>query len=237
MNEGRNYWLIPFLFSIIFVESGFILFSYEGFFPTIVNGSITYAFQPNYLVWYNTAHGPFSSIFMSNFLFDGWGNLFAFLVYAFVFVVAIKSLSFRVRKAWFTVIGAILSGILAGAIIRLFMPGGYITYGQSAVLAGFAGISVFYAIYAFISFLNSDSLEFGNFLVYLGVLSVGIAMLYGFVTSELSRISITVHVIALLTGVILAFVFTLMERSAGKGRRARIGASLITEEEGTGGGI
>ena len=80
MKEGRNYWLIPFLFAIIYIETGFILQSYEGIFVFLINGQPSLAVPNNYLAFYNTAHGPFSSIFLSNFIFDGFGNLIAFQI-------------------------------------------------------------------------------------------------------------------------------------------------------------
>ncbi len=230
--NGRSYWLIPFLFAIIYIETGFIVQSYEGIFVFLINGQPSLAVPNNYLVFYNTAHGPFSSIFLSNFIFDGFGNLIAFMIYSMVFIIAVMYSPYRMQRAWQIVIGSVLAGILSGAIIRFFLVGQMITYGQSAVLSGFAGIALFFAIYEFIKIFTEhkyklSAVYFAGFVFFF---VFGIASLYGFFVAGLSIVTIEVHAIALIIGVVLAGIFLLTERSAGRGRKAPL---LITAEEGT----
>ena len=239
---GRHYWVFPLLFSIIFVETGFVLRSFESLSIYLVNGSVYYS-PSNYLYFYNSSTGPFSSIFLSNFLFDGWPNLLGFFIYFSIFATAVMFSPNRMKRSWFIVVGSILSGISMMFIIRLLLSPGNMIYGQSGVLAGFAGIAMFYVVLGIVNFVRSNFAETNGrgifyFFGMCVLLGMGGGEFYGFVAPVLPMIVIQAHVIAFSIGIVLAVIFTLfIEKGEGKGRRERIGASLITEEEGTGGGI
>ena len=239
MNEGRNYWLIPFLFAIIYIETGFILHSFEQLSIHLVvagSGSYSLFYKPsNYLMWYNSPTGPFSSIILSNFIFDGWPNLFAFIIYFAIFAMAVMFSPNRMKRSWFLIIGSVLSGVLMMSIIRLLLSPGNMIYGQSGVLAGFSGIAMFYCVLGIINFIKNNFSETNGtgimyFFAMCVLLGAGAGEFYGFIAPQLPRIVVQAHVIAFSIGIILAGLFTVTERSAGRGRKAPL---LITEEEGT----
>ena len=238
---GRHYWLIPFLFIIVYIETGFITRSFESLSVYSVNG-IGYYSPSNYLTFYNSPTGPFSSIILSNFVFDGWSNLLGFCIYSFIFVIAIMFSPNRMRRSWFILIGSILSGILAMSIIRIFLPANEMIFGQSGVLAGFAGITIFFCVLGIINFVRNNFSETNGIGVayFFGMcvlLGAGVGEGYGFIAPELPAVVVQAHLIALIIGIILVGIFTLfLEKGEGRGRKAPL---LITEEEPelTGGGI
>ena len=245
--SGKYYWTIPLLFSLIFIETGFIFFSYLGFYPVIINGTIVgYAFPLNYLLFYNTSTGPFSSIFLNNFLWDGWSNAIAFGIYSMVFVVTSMFSFYRVRRAWFLVIGSVLSAVITGSVIRFYLPPGSVLFGQSMVLSGYAGIVLFFAIYEAVcfkwnSFPELESIimkrKYGTgiaaayFGAYIFVLIFAIGSLYGFFSPGAPEITRMAHAIALLTGTVLAGIFTVFFEGEPNWKREKSGPFLITEGE------
>lgn len=233
--NGRSYWIIPLIFSVIFIETGFIFYAYIGIFMININGQISYGLPPNWQLWYNTFNGSFFSIFLSNFIWDGWSNLIGFLIYSLTFIVVVVLSPHRVQRSWFLIVGAVLSAIIAGSVIRFFLPAKQIVYGQSAVLAGFAGIVVVFGVVELIRLWRNDLFTAGYFGVFIFCLIFAVSALYGFfISSVLSAISIQVHLIALLSGVILAGLSVkFLEKPAGKGEgRGRKAPLLITEDEG-----
>ena len=139
MKDRKYYWLIPFIFIGIFSEVGIILSLYLSFTAISINGGpIRYLYPANYLIWFNASNGSISSIFLSNFIWDGWTNFIALLVYFMAFMVVVAKSPYRTQRAWFLIIGSIFSGVLSATSIRLILPVRAVIYGQSAVVAGFA---------------------------------------------------------------------------------------------------
>ncbi len=115
-------------------------------------------------------------------------------------------------------------------------------FGQSGVLAGFAGITIFFCVLGIINFVRNNFSETNGIGVayFFGMcvlLGAGVGEGYGFIAPELPAVVVQAHLIALIIGIILVGIFTLfLEKGEGRGRKAPL---LITEEEPelTGGGI
>ena len=201
--NGKNYWLIPLVFTIIFSGIGFILWSYVGIFTLSVNGSTYYLLPSNYLTWYNTANGPFSSIFLANFIWDGWGNFQVLIVYTMVFGIVDINNPQRSSRAGFLVLGSLLSAFVATAVGRIVLSANTIAYGQSAVAAGFAGIVIFYVM------LNMSDREsrqriFSNTIEGVGsifAITIGVSFLSLFFVEPEPIATVYVHMTALVTGI------------------------------------
>lgn len=235
MSSKNLFWIIPFLFSIIFILLGFVISVYEEVFILNINGRLFLVTPPNFLTFYNTRFGPLSSIFLSNFIFDGWSNFQALMIYVAVFVATNLFAGSRMRRAWFMVIGSVLSGILSMAIIRSILPSYMYSYGQSAVIAGFAGITMFFAIQEGLTkkglrqTLVESKSKLDLFLkieLYFISLALGIGALSGFFLE--SRMTVIIHTMALVLGVTLAGIFTLITVPSNKKT-----AYLIPEKETT----
>ena len=249
MKTGKYYWLIPFIFVGIFTEIGLIVLSHLRPIAISINGNLVlYIFPKNYVLWYNTSTGPLSSIFLANFIWDGWENTLLFMIYATTFVIAIALSPHRIRIALFSVVGAIFVGTLDMVITRLFLPVGVITYGQSAILAGFAGIVMFFTIREsihlyrsrwknlediLIKYKHSEAMFLSYVVIYTFFIVVATCLLYSFISPTLSKITIEIHVNGLILGIVFAGVFTLLtEARLGKKEEINIESESIFNFEG-----
>lgn len=217
--DGKYYWLIPFVFISIYVGIGVLLSSHLKFSTFPINGhQLLYAFTTNYLFWYNTSTGPLSSIFLSNFIWDGWVNLLFFIVYSLTFAMAMVESPYRYQRAWFLIIVPIIIGTLVMLVVRPLIKSTFV-YGQSTVLSGFAGIVIVYIIYEIIFRRNwwkklkenltkkGDRFEILLGVIYVFLLIVTISMLPFFAYPTLPKLTIEIHTIGLIFGAISASMF------------------------------
>ena len=252
--DSKYYWLIPFVFIGIFSDSevGITSSIYLTFTAISINGGpVRYLFPANYLLWYNSSTGPLSSIFLSNFLWDGWTNFIALLVYFMAFMIVVAKSPYRMQKAWFLVIGSILSGVLDAAIIRLILPPRVVLYGQSAVVAGFAGIMSFYIVWETIremtnfrknnlAKINKFNIKHGydtgtstiHLVSYLFVSILVVVTLWVFLTPAVPEMIRQVHALALSIGIILAGIFTLLTEARPEEKMEKNVANNISNIEG-----
>ncbi|MEM3192272.1 MAG: hypothetical protein QW292_09320 [Candidatus Parvarchaeota archaeon] len=220
-----KYWSIPLLFTILFIESGYILFSLFPLLRIDVNGQPMVLLPPNFQYFYNTREGPFSSIFLSNFIYDGIGNLVVLLIYSGVFILDAMLLSEkeRTQRAYFLIAGAIFSAFIPTVIIRYFMNYSQISYGQSAIAAGFSGIVMFYLYYDILHGKLFKKLKESTpirMILLSGLYGIGIADgsvgILAFILF-LPPLTIGIHMMALVTGAVLAasFTYLIREKPAG----------------------
>ena len=237
--DGKYYWLVPFVFISIYTGIGVLLFSHMRFITFSINGHPSfYAFPTNYLLWYNTSTGPLSSIFLSNFIWDGWDNILFFIIYATIFTITITLSRHRMQIAVFSFVGAIIVGALDMTVIRLVLPKGIVTYGQSTILAGFAGITIFYMFYEIIYFYEDywkkwDEIiakhknGFGRKIgyVYAGIymffMDIALILLVSFVSPALPMLTNEIHAIGLILGITMAGAFAFLTEQLGR-KKARM---------------
>lgn len=220
MNGKSLYWIIPLIFAVIFTEMGYVIWTYIPILTINIDGNVFYAFPPHYLTYYNSVHGPFSSTFLSNFIWDGWGNLQVLFVYVAVFSLTNVSVPRRLSRAWFSVIGALAAALISGAISRYVLPSNVVGYGQSAVAAGFAGIVLFFLIQNIAS-REGRQRAFGVTIdgaVYVFAAIVGLGFVMVFFVEP--RNTVIVHFIALSAGIILAGAYSYMTRSTKREKTA-----------------
>ncbi len=232
------------MFISIYTGIGVLLFSHLRFITVSINGHPSfYALPTNYLLWYNTSTGSLSSIFLSNFIWDGWYNILFFIIYATTFMTAIALSRYRMQIALFSIVGAIIVGALDMAIIRLVLPAGVITYGQSTILAGFAGITIFYMFYEIVYFYEDYWKKWDEIVVkhrgrkigyvyagiYMFFMVIALILLVFFVSPALPMLTNEIHAIGLILGIMMAGVFAfLTERSGRKKAQMNIESESIS---------
>lgn len=185
------------------------------------------ALPPHWQLLYNSSAGPFSSIFLSNFVYDGWANVQFFGWYLIVFMLTNFFVPERSERAWFLIIGSLSAAFIAAASVRGLLFNN-IESGQSAVLAGFASIVIFYIIHDLLCKESrqrafSDPLEGAG---YIAMSIIGVGLLLTFFYGQ--PLTVFVHVIALISGAVLAAVYTFMTRSLRKKEKT---AYLIPESK------
>lgn len=227
------------MFISIYTGIGVLLFSHLRFITVSINGHPSfYALPTNYLLWYNTSAGPLSSIFLANFIWDGWYNILFFVIYATIFAITITLSRHRMQIALFSFIGAVIVGALDMAVIRLVLPAGVITYGQSTILAGFAGITIFYMFYEIIYFYEDYWKKWDEVVakhknglgrkvgyVYVGIyiffMDIALILLVSFVSPALPMLTNEVHAIGLIFGIMVAGTFAFLTERLGR-KKARM---------------
>ncbi|MEM3829265.1 MAG: hypothetical protein QXP36_08655 [Conexivisphaerales archaeon] len=215
-----KYWSIPLLFTILFIESGYILYSLFPLLEVVFNGHPMVLLPFDFQYLYNTKTGPFISIFLSNFIFDGLGNLVVLLIYSGVFILdaMLVSEKERTQRAYFLITGAIFSAFIPTVIARYFMSYSQISYGQSAVAAGFSGIVMFYLYYDIIKGRLSKKLKESRpirMILLSGLYGIGIADgsvgLLSFILF-LPLLTIAIHMMAMVTGIVLASAYIFLTK-------------------------
>lgn len=142
------FWLIPVTTFGIFILVGHIVSTLEPITVTTIlrpAGAISTINFPS--LWYDTPGGPLASIILSNFVFDGISNFYMFMAYSAVFFIVSFTTSSRVNRAWTSVLVSFLAAFISMAAVRLIALHQQYVYGQSAVLAAFAGSTIFYFLY------------------------------------------------------------------------------------------
>ncbi|MEM3828533.1 MAG: hypothetical protein QXP36_04900 [Conexivisphaerales archaeon] len=217
-----KYWSIPLLFSVLFPVSGYILFIFEPVITLYINGHPMILLPPNFQYFYNTRTGPITSIFLSNFIYDGIGNAVILGMFSILFISDNFLIEERERKgrAYFLIGGSLSSGFISSAGMR-FLMSYQVGYGQSAVVSGFIGIVLFFVLYDLIhGKLFSRAREvYKEKPIKLGILFIVYCIAIAEVISGvlvlslgLPPLTIIIHLMAMTAGIILAGAYTFLTR-------------------------
>lgn len=225
------FWLLPpAIFIVVYTGIGVLTWQHMGILYFTINGQRYMAMPPHWRLIYNTSTGPFSSIFLANFIFDGWANVQLFGFYLIIFMLTNISTaeSERSRRAWFLILGSLAAAFIGAASLRVLPSfSNHIGYGQSAVAAGFAGIVMFYIVHDMIhresrQRIFSDPLEGAG---YVAMAIIGVGLLSTFFFGQ--PLTVFVHIISLVLGATLAGAYTFWTRSSRKKEKTAI---LIPEK-------
>ena len=215
--------LIPAVFVVLYTLLGIYAWDHLYYVLVGVQGHVLVAMPPHWGTYYNSRDGPISSIFLSNFIYDGVSNTWIFAIYTVIFVLTNVEIaaSNRLGRGVFLITGALLASFIAGVLLRFFLLPGQIGFGQSAVLAAFSGITVYFAIINLLTGntrkrILSNPIE-GS--AYIALAVMGIFLLSVFVIA--TPLAIIVHLSAMVSGIALAGLFSYLMYRKNKTRNRK----------------
>ena len=215
--------IIPAVFVATYTYIGIVAWDHLYYVLVGVDGHVLVAMPPHWGTYYNSRDGPISSIFLSNFLFDGWSNTWIFAIYTVIFVLTNVEIaaSNRLFRGILLVVGSLLAAFVSGVLVRFFLVPGQFGYGQSAVLAGFAGITVYFLVENLLvgdtrkKVLHNPVQGAGYiFLAIIGIFLLGIFFLA-------TPTAIIAHLSAMVSGIVLAGLYSVVVHERGRVRNRK----------------
>ena len=231
--RGRNFlWiLIPAGFIAMYTYIGIVVWDHLYYVLVGVQGHVLIAMPPHWQTYYNSRDGPISSIFLSNFIYDGVSNTWIFAIYLIIFVLTNVEIaaSNRLGRGILLVVGSLLAAFVSGVLLRFFLLPGQIGFGQSAVLAGFSGIVVYFVIENLCNRGTRKRILPNSVLgsAYIALAVTGIFLLAVFVIA--TPLAIIVHLSAMGSGIVLAGLYSVILRKRGRVRNRKT-AILIPQK-------
>ncbi len=230
MRTRDFYWIIvPAVFVAAYTYTGIFAWDHLFYVLVRVQGHVLIAMPPHWPTYYNTLNGPVSSIFLSNFIYDGVSNTWIFGIYLVIFILTNVEVSNRSAKGVFLVAGSLLSAFIAGGFLRFFLTPGQFGYGESAVLAGFSGIVVYFLVENLLvegtrKRIVNEPIEGAGY-VALAIIGMGFLGVFFLVSSTV----VIVHGSAMASGIVLAGMFSFAMRKRDRTRNRKT-AILIPEK-------
>ena len=184
--------------------------------------------------WVNYLGGSFSAVFLSNFVFDGIGNVEDMAIFLALFVVTVMILPPADQRAWtaFLLVMMFAISTLSMTLGRAFLPLGVGMIGQSGVVAAAGGVILTIAVIVIITHTSwFYRVEILKATIYVTILAAGflaaLVSLYGFLNSILAVE--VVHFSALGMGAALTVAYYFLAGREGRKEKEKT-AYLIPEK-------